>query len=123
MHVMRYPLCSVVVIIVSLYTIDTTQYPIRGNIMNMGFMEWLRQLTIAERAIVGAQSGFTTSTLNYIASTGKPVSPEGLMVIRECEFNKTPSSRGGQYSLDHCKGEIAEYRKDALQRQRAKIKK
>lgn len=88
----------------------------------MGFLEWLRQLTLAERMRVAEQSGFTVKTLNYIASTGKPVSPEGLMVIRECEFNKTPSSKGGQYSLEHCKAEIAEYRKEALQRQRDKAK-
>lgn len=89
----------------------------------MGFLEWLRQLTLAERMQVAEQSGFTIKTLNYIASTGKPVSPEGLMVIRECEFNKAPSSKGGQYSLEHCKNEIAAYRKEALQRQRDKIKK
>lgn len=87
----------------------------------MAFIDWLRQLTITERETVAKQSGFTVATLNYIASTGKPVSPEGLMVIRECEFNKTASSRGGQYSLAACKEEVAQYRKDALQRQRDKI--
>ncbi len=62
----------------------------------MTFFEWLRQLTMKERAVLAAQTGYAVGTLNFAIHHNSGISEYGIQVIYETALAQAgPTKKGG----------------------------
>ncbi len=88
----------------------------------MNIHQWLKQLTMAERAKLADQAGYSAGTISFIAASEGKISAEGAQLMYESEFNRRPSKKGGMLTKDALDEHIAKIRDLAMEQARAKIR-